>query len=439
LPDAGGGDTSGRGVGDPGLTGLGGWRATVREGLEYRRNTIYRQGWLRWKVSGVRTVRGFSRAEATWPQLERRIETKPMCVICQAPIATAELEAFGSRFLELLNHASAALMISVGHRVGLFEAMRCPGAATRQEISDRAGLNERYVREWLGAMTSAGIVRCDIRGERFELPAAHRALLTGEPGADNLAPLSQYFSVLGQVEDRIVECFRQGGGVPYEAYGRFHDVMMEDSDQSVVRALTDQILPLIPGIMDRLRAGIRVLDVGCGRGSALHRLAGEFPASTFLGCDLSAEAISFARGRAREAGLGNLEYEVRDLSDFDQTAPVAAYDLITAFDAVHDQARPDRLLAGVRRALGVDGVFLMQDIGASSNVAENRDHPVGTLLYTISCMHCMSVSLAQGGLGVGAMWGEQQTREFLRLAGFGTVERHTLAHDLQNYYYVVRP
>jgi hypothetical protein len=106
---------------------------------------------------------------------------------------------------------------------------------------------------------------------------------------------------------------------------------------------------------------------------------------------------------------------------------------------VHDQARPDRVLAGVRRALRSDGVFLMQDIGASSNVAENRDHLVGTLLYTISCMHCMSVSLAQGGLGVGAVWGEQQTREFLRQAGFASVERHTLPHDVQNYFYVVRP
>jgi 2-polyprenyl-3-methyl-5-hydroxy-6-metoxy-1,4-benzoquinol methylase len=362
-----------------------------------------------------------------------------MCVVCQAPIQTEQLEAFGNQFLNILNHASAAFMISVGHRTGLFETMRHLPRATSQEIAEAAELNERYVREWLGAMTAAGIVQCDEQGKRFSLPSAHRALLSREPGTDNLAPLTQYFSLFGRVEDQIVECFRRGGGVPYEAYGRFHEVMMEESDQSVVGALFDHILPLIPGIVDRLEAGIRVLDVGCGRGSAIQRMAEAFPASTFTGYDLSAEAIAFGRERARAAGLNNLKFEVRDLSDFDQTAPVAAYDWITAFDAVHDQARPDRMLAGVRRALRPDGVFLMQDIGASSNVAENRDHPVGTLLYTISCMHCMSVSLAQGGLGVGAMWGEQQTREFLHQAGFASVERHILSHDVQNYFYVVRP
>jgi hypothetical protein len=140
-----------------------------------------------------------------------------MCVVCQAPIQTEQLEAFSHQFLDILNHASAAFMISVGHRTGLFEAMRHLPASTSQEIAQAAELNERYVREWLGAMTAAGIVHCDDRGERYELPAAHRALLSREPGTDNLAPLTQYFGMFGRVEDRIVECFRRGGGVPYEA------------------------------------------------------------------------------------------------------------------------------------------------------------------------------------------------------------------------------
>ncbi len=165
-------------------------------------------------------------------------------------------------------------------------------------------------------------------------------------------------------------------------------------------------------------------------------MAQAFPASEFVGYELSEEAVSYGRDKAKEAGLNNVTFEVRDLTTFDEDAPEDAFDLITAFDAIHDQARPDHVLAGTRRALKPTGTFLMQDIGASSNVAENREHPIGPLLYSISCMHCMTVSLAQGGMGVGAMWGEQMTKEFLKDAGFCQVKRHILEHDIQNYYYI---
>jgi cyclopropane fatty-acyl-phospholipid synthase-like methyltransferase len=158
-----------------------------------------------------------------------------------------------------------------------------------------------------------------------------------------------------------------------------------------------------------------------------------------VGYDLSPKAVDFARGEAERRGLTNISFEMRNLTTFDEDAEVDAFDFVTAFDAIHDQGRPDRVLAGIRRTLTPDGIFLMQDIGASSNVAENVDHPIGTLLYTLSCMHCMTVSLAEkDGLGVGAMWGEQLTQEFLTKAGFGNIERHTLDHDIQNYFYIVQ-
>jgi ubiquinone/menaquinone biosynthesis C-methylase UbiE len=120
------------------------------------------------------------------------------------------------------------------------------------------------------------------------------------------------------------------------------------------------------------------------------------------------------------------------------TAEPESFDLITTFDAVHDQARPMNVLRGIHRALRADGVYLMQDIKGSSEVHKNIGHPLGTLLYTVSCMHCMTVSLAQGGEGLGAMWGEEKTRDYLARAGFGFVEKHELAHDIQNNWYVVR-
>ena len=234
----------------------------------------------------------------------------------------------------------------------------------------------------------------------------------------------------------MIECFQKGGGVPYDAYSRFHEVMAEDSAQTIVAPLLDHILPLVPGLADRLRNGIDVLDIGCGRGEALHRLASTFPRSRFVGMDLSREAIAHACQQADNAKLRNLHFEVRDLTAFDSKAPESAFDLVTAFDAIHDQARPDKVLAGVRRSLKPEGVFLMQDIRASSTITENRDHPVGVLLYTVSCMHCMTTSLAQGGMGLGTMWGEQRALEFLKAAGFARVEVRTLEHDIMNNYYI---
>ena len=347
-------------------------------------------------------------------------------------------ERFAADLLATLNRGALSLMISIGHRTGLFDTMRGLAPATSQEIANKAGLNERYVREWLGAMVTGGVIKVEPATNAFVLPAEHAAFLTRAAGADNLAVFAQYFAVLGSVEDDIVECFQRGGGVPYSKFPRFHDVMAEDSGQSVLSSLESHILPLVPGLTDKLAAGIQMLDLGCGRGRIMSRLAELFPKSRFTGMDLSSEAILFAWKEAAEKKLRNVEFIVANLSDFDAKAEREAFDLVTTFDAIHDQAKPLNVLKGICRALKPDGVYLMQDIKGSSFVHKNIDHPLGTLLYTVSCMHCMTVSLAQGGEGLGAMWGEEKTREYLQNAGFSSVEKHELAHDIQNNWYVVR-
>ena len=346
-------------------------------------------------------------------------------------------EAFAARLLGALNNGALCLMVSVGHRTGLFDVMSTSSPATSEEIAARAGLNERYVREWLGAMVTGRVIDVEPTTLRFSLPAEHAAFLTRVAAADNMAVFAQYVSVMGSVEDDIVECFRKGGGVPYSRFTRFHEVMAEDSGQSVLSSLESHILPLVPGLTDRLAKGIRVLDAGCGRGRILNRLAALYPRSRFLGLDLSADAITYAREEASYAGLDNVEFAVADLTGFDRTAEHEAFDFVTTFDAVHDQARPLDVLKGIHRALKPGGVYLMQDINGTSHVDKDIDHPIGTFLYAVSCMHCMTVSLAQGGEGVGAMWGEEKTREYLLRAGFRTIATHRLAHDIQNNWYVV--
>jgi SAM-dependent methyltransferase len=307
--------------------------------------------------------------------------------------------------------------------------------ATSAEIAAAANLHERYVREWLGAMVTSGVVEVDAATQRYWLPAEHAPSLTRAAAADNMAVFAQYIGELGTVESQIVECFRHGGGVPYEQFARFHEVMAEDSGQSVMSSLETHILPLVPGLTDRLARGIRVLDLGCGRGRTVTRLAALYPRSTFVGIDLSADAIAYATQHAR--GLPNLSFVARDLSDFDRTAEAESFDFVATFDAIHDQAQPLNVLRGIHRALRSDGVYLMQDISGSGHVHEDIDHPLGTLLYTVSCMHCMTVSLAQGGEGLGAMWGEEKTIDYLKRAGFRSMVTKSLAHDVQNNYYVV--
>ena len=347
-------------------------------------------------------------------------------------------DAFAGRLLSALNDGAFCLMASIAHRTGLFDAMRDAPPSTSDEIAARAGLNERYVREWLGAMVTARVVEVDPDTRRFSLPAEHAAFVTRAAAADNIAVFTQYIALLGSVEDDIVECFRNGGGVPYERFPRFHAVMAEDSGQSVMSSLESHILPLVPGLADGLARGIFMLDVGCGSGRIIIRLAELYPKSRFLGLDFSGEAIGMARAEAAARGLRNIEFVQTDLSDFHERADAEAFDFITTFDAVHDQAAPLNVLKGIYRALTPDGVYLMQDIKGSTQVHNNVTHPIGTFLYTVSCMHCMTVSLAQGGEGLGAMWGEEKTREYLTHAGFRSVEKHELAHDIQNNWYVVR-
>lgn len=355
--------------------------------------------------------------------------------MCQAhQIPSNSESAFSDRLVDTINAGATALMISVGHRTRLFDAMDGRRPMVPEELASHAGLDARYVREWLGAMACAGIVEVDRAGERYSLPADHAAHLCRRGGADNLAPFTQYISVLGGVETRIVECFRQGGGVDYSEFERFHEVMAEDSGQSVLSSLFDVILPLVSGIDERLERGIEVLDLGCGQGRALIAMAKRYPASRFFGYDLCQAPLETARQLAQEAGVDNVTFAQRDAETITEQEQ---FDFVTTFDAIHDQARPDRVLENIHRSLKPGGRYLMQDIDASSNVAQNLDHPLGPLLYTVSTMHCMTVSLARNGMGLGTMWGRDRARLLLKEAGFETIEEHMLDHDPQNRYFVL--
>jgi len=344
------------------------------------------------------------------------------------------MSQFEEYLMDVMNKAALALMLSVGHRTKLFDSMYDSTWMTSQQIADKSKLNERYVREWLGAMVTGNIVDYDSSRKSYLL-SENKAKLLSREGSFNFASSMQWIPALAYVEDEIVKCFEKGGGVPYESYHRFHAVMAEESGQTVLPALIDRILPLVPNLVDDLRKGIKVLDVGCGSGQALNLMAKNFPNSHFTGYDFSKEAIQIAKEESDKLGNKNTSFEVQDVEHFPQGQK---FDLVTAFDAIHDQAAPGKVLCNIKGAVKDDGVFLMQDIGSSSQLENNKTHPLGPFLYTVSCLHCMTVSLALNGHGLGAMWGKEKAIQMLKEAGFSSVDVKQLPHDPINYYYIAK-
>lgn len=346
---------------------------------------------------------------------------------------TTKAEAFADQMMGTLRGAALSGLVSLGHNTGLFDTMADLPPSTSIEIANAASLSERYVREWLGGLVTGGVVEYDPSRRTYSLPAEHAAVLTRAAGADNLAVVAAELLHMTSVEEELIECFRNGGGVPYSSFPRFQGLQAEESRPVLDATLVDVTLPLVPGLVERLTTGIDVADIGCGQGHAVNVMARAFPSSRFTGYDLSEGGIAAGRAEANEWKLANADFVVHDVA-----TPLGdgRFDLITAFDAIHDQAQPRRVLANIHRALRPGGTFLMVDIAGSSNLEENIEHPLAPVLYTFSTFHCMTVSLALGGEGLGTMWGEQKALELLTEAGFTDVAVEKVDGDILNSYYI---
>ncbi|MGE2715924.1 class I SAM-dependent methyltransferase [Mycolicibacterium litorale] len=348
---------------------------------------------------------------------------------------TSSTEEFAERIVGALDSASLTILLSIGHQTGLLDTLAELPPATSVQIADAAGLDERYVREWLGGVAAARVVDYDATARTYSLPRTHAAVLTRAAGPDNLARVAQFIPLLGEVEQKILDCFRHGGGLPYSAYPRFHTLMAEESGEVFDAALVDVILPMADGLPERLSAGADVADIGCGSGHAINVMAQAFPASRFTGIDFSDEGLGTGRAEAQRLGLQNARFVAEDVAALDVAD---AYDVITVFDAIHDQAQPAQVLANIHRALRPGGVFLMVDIKASSRLENNVGVPMASYLYTVSTMHCMSVSLGLDGAGLGTCWGRELATSMLADAGFTDVDVREIETDPLNYYYVCR-
>ena len=328
---------------------------------------------------------------------------------------SAKAEAFGGQMISILKGGLLSMMVDIGHRTGLF-AVASQGWMTSQQLAEQSGLHERYVREWLGAVTTGGILEYDETSETFCLPPEHAALLSGPM---NMAPMAVGNTVLAKHVHQIVQAFQHGGGVPYAAFAPEFTDVMDNMGRGVFDALlVDTYLPLAPGLTESLTAGVRVADFACGTGHALIVLARAFPASTFVGYDLDDHAIARARAEAGGAGLTNVSFELADIArlNLDRLLDVAFM-----FDALHDQVDPNAVIARMCSALVPGGRLFLREPRAADSLAGNLANPMAPVMYSISTLHCLTVSLAHGGAGIGLVFGEERAHQMLAEAGFDEI------------------
>jgi 2-polyprenyl-3-methyl-5-hydroxy-6-metoxy-1,4-benzoquinol methylase len=318
--------------------------------------------------------------------------------------------------------AMAAGLLVVGDQTGLLKRMAGAGPLTAKELAERSGVLPRYVEEWLAAMAGAGYVEHDAASGRFTLPDEHARFLT-DPGSEYyLGGLFGSLPGLLSMAPKLAEAFRSGRGISFVDFGAHLPQTLEVMNRPVYEArLVRHWLPALPGVVKRLQAGGRALDVGCGTGVVPITLAKAFPAATIAGIDLDLASIDIARGYAREAGL---EGSVR-LSALPVEALPAEprWDLISTFDVMHDLPDPLGAMQRIRAALSPGGTFLMVEPKVADELAANLGNPFARMFYGISCLHCVPQSLAQGGLGLGACWGEKRARALATEAGFTRFER----------------
>ncbi len=353
---------------------------------------------------------------------------------------------FADKMTAVLNYGALNLAMGIGYRLGLFECLDgLKEPATLETVARQAGLDRRYIEEWLGVMVTAGVVEIHRRadGENlFDLPPEHGDLLTRRAGNDNLGVYTQEIPLLTQCAlDGVVEGFRTGRGVAYANYPRFQQFMGQLADAKHRQVLVDTFLPSVDGgaVVRRMTSGIRVCDLGCAEGVALILMAEAFPRSEFVGIDIAAEALEKARAAVAHRKLGNIRFLNRDAADLAGTGEMTAtFDYVTAFDAIHDQTRPLEALKGIWALLKPDGVFSMVDIAAGSRIEANQDHPMGPFLYTVSLMHCLPVGLVNGGAGLGMMWGREKAVALLKEAGFNHVQVETIPQDAFNLHFFAR-
>jgi 2-polyprenyl-3-methyl-5-hydroxy-6-metoxy-1,4-benzoquinol methylase len=333
----------------------------------------------------------------------------------------AKLEAFVGQAVVDMGAAISGLLLHLGDRLGLYKAMAGAGPITSTALAERTGTAERYVREWLANQAAGGYVVHDPGADTYELPAEHAMVLADEDSPVFLAGAFETIAACYADHEVVVDAFRSGAGIGWHA----HDARLFSGVERLFRPgyaahLITDWLPALDGVVDKLRTGATVADVGCGRGSSTIIMARAFERSSFAGFDIHEPSIRAARTAAADAGVdARATFDVAAAADL----PGHGYDLVCLFDALHDMGDPAGAARRLRQALSPDGTLLLVEPNAGDTLEQNLN-PVGRTYYGLSTVICTPGSLAQDvGLGLGAQAGERRLTALLRGAGFSRVRR----------------
>ena len=345
------------------------------------------------------------------------------------------VKKFSAQVSNDIGAAMLGAMSYIGDRLGIFKSLAEGGAVTSAELAQKSGLDERYLREWLAAMTAAEYVAYDPASKRYSISPENAMILAREESPFFMGGFIQGIIPNLSVTPKVLQAFKDGKGVKQSEYPPETFESMERSTANMYRnQLVKHWLPAIPHVVKKLEEGGSALDVGCGSGRCAIALAKSFPKAKIFGFDAHPGSLDRARTNARAAGLGDrITFEVVDCTRL----PAAQFDFISTFDVVHDSIDPVGLLRSIRAALKPGGTYLMVEVNVSARLEDNIS-AMGRMMYSMSTLYCMSVSLGGGGAGIGACMGEDKARALAKEAGFSSFERLPVK-DLFSVLYELKP
>ncbi|MGH9728391.1 MAG: methyltransferase domain-containing protein [Candidatus Acidiferrales bacterium] len=319
----------------------------------------------------------------------------------------------------------------IGDRLGLFKAMAGAGPLNSAELAKKTQLNERYVREWLRAMVASEYVDYDPATEKYSMTEEQAFVLANEDSPLFVGGVFHFSAPSIRNVDRIAEAFKKGGGIPYNEIGDEIPHAIERLFRpGYLNFLAKDWLGAVPGLVARLEKGASIADLGCGRGQSSVAMGKGYPKSKVLGIDYHEPSIESARKLAAKQGLTNVEFLQAGAHEIPKGRK---FDLICSFDCIHDMVDPKATLQAIRSALADDGVYVWSEPNASAHAHENRN-PVGKMFHAISPLHCMTVSLAYNGAGLGTVIGEEGARALAKEAGFSRFEKLPIQHPLNQFF-----
>jgi SAM-dependent methyltransferase len=354
--------------------------------------------------------------------------TMTLAMAAEVDGVAQQREALMGRVLEATRGAFDLFGLYLGHRLGYYQALAGHGWTTTAELARRTHTNERYAREWLEQQAVGGIVEADggatAATRQFRLPAGHHEPLLHADSLNYMMPLAQLVAGAVRPLEAVVQAYRTGGGVPYEAYGNdLREGQAAINRPAFLHQLAQAWLPMMPDVDRRLRQAkppARIADIGCGYGWSAIGMAKGYPAARVDGFDLDEPSIEAARAHAAEAGVaGRVQFQVRDAAD---PALAGQYDLVTAFECVHDMSRPVEALRAMRQLAGEGGAVLVVDERVGETFSTPGDE-VEWMMYGWSILHCLPVGKAeQPSAETGTVMRPGTLRGYAEAAGFRRVE-----------------